>query len=55
MFGSKGIVHGTVYMSPWCGHFKCSGVVYVTDKDNDHVQLFSADGQFISSFGNEGS
>ena len=32
-----------------------SGVVYVTDYDNHRVQLFSANGQFISSFGSEGS
>ena len=32
-----------------------SGVVYVTDYGNHRVQLFSADGQFISSFGSDGS
>ena len=29
--------------------------MYVTDQHNNRVQLFSADGQFISSFGSEGS
>ena len=32
-----------------------SGVVYVADRNNHRVQLFSTDGQFISSFGSEGS
>ena len=32
-----------------------SGVVYVVDYYNHRVQLFSADGQFISKFGSEGS
>ena len=32
-----------------------NGVVYVTDYNNHRVQLFSAEGQFISSFGSEGS
>ena len=29
--------------------------MYVTDYNNHRVQLFSADGQFISSFGSKGS
>ena len=32
-----------------------NGVVYVTDFFNHRVQLFTADGQFISSFGSYGS
>ena len=31
------------------------GIVYVTDCNNHRVQSFSADGQFMSSFGNKGS
>ena len=35
--------------------FDSRGIVYVTDYNNHRVQSFSADGQFISSFGNKGT
>ena len=38
---------------PHCLSIDSNGVVYVTDKYNHCVQLFSVDGQFISSFGSD--
>ena len=41
------------YSSPSDVAINSSGVVYVTDSDNRRVQLFTADGDFISTFGND--
>ena len=54
MFGSKGSAPGQLSY-PHGVAINSSGVVYVTDYNNHRVQLFSADGQFISSFGSEES
>ena len=53
-FGSQGSAQGQLTF-PHGVAINSSGVVYVTDNGNYRVQLFSADGQFISSFGSEGS
>ena len=54
VFGSEGSAPGQ-FSYPKDVAISSSGVVYVTDFYNHRVQLFSANGQFISSFGSEGS
>ena len=54
MFGSNGSVPGK-FSYPRAVAIDNSGLVYVTDCGNDRVQLFSTNGQFISSFGSKGS
>ena len=54
MFGSFGRAPGQ-FISPSGVAIDNSGVVYVTDKYIHRVQLFTADGQFISTFDSEGS
>ena len=49
------VVHWGQFYYPQDVPIDNSGVVYVTDKGNHRVQFFSADGQFISTFGSKRS
>ena len=54
MFGSNGNALGQ-FSYPYGVAINRSGVVYVTDQHNHRLQLFSANGHFISSFGSKGT
>ena len=40
---------------PTCISIDSDGVVYVTEKGNHRVSVFSCEGKFITSFGSRGS
>ena len=54
MIGSKGSEPGQ-FNHPRDVAINSGGVLHVTDSCNHRVQLFSANGKFISSYGSQGS
>jgi DNA-binding beta-propeller fold protein YncE len=53
-FGSEGGGDGQ-FTYPYDVTFDSTGNVYIVDYNNDHIQVFTAEGQFLRKFGRQGN
>ena len=51
-FGSKGKGQAQ-FICPWCLAVDSTGRVFVADKDNHRVQIFTKNGEFLYAFGDK--
>jgi len=54
-FGSKGSSVGRMFNNPWGVAVNARDEIAVTDYENNRVQIFSSDGNFLRSFGRQGN
>lgn len=52
--GKKGKGLG-YFLGPWCSAENSDGDIYVTDRDNDRIQVFDKDGSYVRKIGEFGS
>jgi DNA-binding beta-propeller fold protein YncE len=53
-WGSKGTADGQ-FQGPSGLSIDANDNIYVTDKNNNRIQIFTSDGQFLTKFGETGS